>query len=591
MLLAAILALTVSLFSLSCGGPPETAPLEQGDWDGLVRVLTSRIEYEMDAAEVVGLSIAIVEPEGVRWSSGFGLADREAKRPATDRTIYRVGSMSKPFTAALVMTLVETGRLDLDAPLETYLASFSIRSRFENAGPVTLRSILTQRSGLPFVWRKIGPNGLPIRYDRLVHEMSDASLVHPPGLAYKYSNLGFNLAGHAAQSVAGRSFVELGDALLRTIGAETATFAPTEGTKRLLARPYQRGRLVEDFPELGGEIPSGGLHASVLDYARFTRLFLGDGQVDGARPLSEQSVAEMLAVEPPSPLDFGFLWGLGWNRTAPKGLDYAGEFASHGGQTFVYSSGAVLSLDHEVGVVVCANTEESIEAVDRILRVAMRLALEVKGIREPSGRETPAPFKPAASRNALEGRYQTRDGIFDVASGDHIEARGLGDRVRLVDEGGNWFSPRYLLLGSIPLDVGGMGDLRFAFADVARRTVVVYEENGLRMRVGDRIEPSSIHPAWRKRLGAYDLADEKLARILYGSSPNVVLAIDGEYLVLTYHRIGEPAGNWAVRTLSEDEAVFEGLIDYLGGETLRAIRVSGRERLLFSGYEFERVGD
>jgi hypothetical protein len=45
MLLAAILALTVSLFSLSCGGPPETAPLEQGDWDGLVRVLTSRIEY------------------------------------------------------------------------------------------------------------------------------------------------------------------------------------------------------------------------------------------------------------------------------------------------------------------------------------------------------------------------------------------------------------------------------------------------------------------------------------------------------------------------------------------------------------------
>lgn len=587
----AILALSASLFLLSCGGPPETDPLEQGDWDGLVRALTNRIEYEMDAAEVVGLSIAIVEPGGVRWSSGFGLADREAKRPATDRTIYRVGSMSKPFTAALVMTLVEKGKLDLDAPLGTYLPSFSIRSRFENAGPVTLRGILTQRSGLPFVWRKTGPDGLPIRYDRLVHEMPDASLVHPPGLAYKYSNLGFNLAGHVAQSVAGRSFVELADALLTTIGAETATFAPTEGTKRLLARPYQRGRLVVDFPELDGEIPSGGLHASVLDYARFTRLFLGDGKVDGARALSEQSVAEMLAVEPPSPLDFGLIWGLGWNRTTPRGLDYAGDFASHGGQTFVYISGAVLSLDHDVGVVVCANTQESIEAVDRILRVAMRLALEVKGIREPSGRETPTPFKPAASWKAFEGRYQTLNGIFDVAIGDHIEARGLGDRVRLVDEGGNWFSPRYLLLGSIPLDIGGMGDHRFAFADVAGRRVVIHEDHGLRIRVGDRIEPSSIHPAWRKRLGAYDLADKKLARILYGSSPNVELGIDGEYLVLTYHRNGQPDGNWAVRTLSEDEAVFEGLVDYLGGESLRVTRVDGRERFMFSGYEFERVGD
>ena len=588
---AAILALSASLFLLSCGGPPETDPLEQGDWDGLVRALTSRIEYEMDAAEVVGLSIAIVEPGGVRWSSGFGLADREAKRPATDRTIYRVGSMSKPFTAALVMTLVEKGRLNLDAPLETYLPSFSIRSRFEDAGPVTLRGILTQRSGLPFVWRKTGLDGEPVRYDRLVHEMSDASLTHPPGLVYKYSNLGFDLAGHAAQSVAGRPFVELADDLLTTIGAETATFAPTEGTKRLLARPYRRGRLVVDFPELDGEIPSGGLHASVLDYARFSRLFLGDGVVDGARALSEQSVAQMLAVESPSPLDFGMTWGLGWNRTAPMGLDYAGDFASHGGQPFVHVSGAVLSLDHDVGVVVCANTQESAEAVGSIATEAMRLALEVKGIREPSGREAPAPAKPVASWKAFEGRYQTSLGIHDVAVGDHLQASVLGHRFRLVAEGGNWFSARPLLLGSIPVGVGG--DSRFAFAEVTGRRVVVRDDRGRRMRFGDRIEPSPVHPAWRDRLGAYDLADEKLARILFRSSPNMELGLDGAYLVVTYHPNIQPAVElkWAVRTLSEDEAVFEGLVDYLGGEMLRVIRVDGRERLMFSGSEFERVGD
>ena len=587
----AILAFSLCLFLPSCSGPPETDPLQQGDWGGLVRALTRHIEYEMDAAEVVGLSIAIVEPGGVRWSSGFGLADREARRPATDRTIYRVGSMSKPFTAALVMTLVEKGRLDLDAPLETYLPSFSIRSRFEDAGPVTLRAILTQRSGLPNWWSKTGPDGRPVRFDQLVHEMPNASLAHPPGLVSKYSSLGFNLAGHAAQSVADRPFVELADALLTTIGAETATFAPTEGTKRLLARPYRRGRLVEDLPELDGEIPSGGLHTNVLDYARFTRLFLGDGEVDGARALSEQSVAQILAVEPPSPLDFGKTWGLGWNRTAPVGLDYAGDFASHGGQTVIYNSQAILSLDHDIGVVVCANTQESDKAVARIATEAMRLALEVKGIQEPGGREAPVPAKPVASLMAFEGRYQTISGIHDVAVGDHLEARVLGHRFRLVAEGGNWFSTRHLFLGSIPVDVGS--DFRFAFAEVAGRRVVILDDRGQRMRFGERIEPSPIHPAWRDRLGQYDLGNEKLARILFRSSPNVELGIDGEYLVLTFFLNVEPAVElrWAVRTLSEDEAVFEGLVDYLGGETLRAIQVDDRDRLMFSGYVFKRVGD
>ncbi len=590
---ATLLAFSAVLFLHSCCGPPEADPLAPGDWDGLARALTRRIEYEMDAADVVGLSIAIVESGGVRWSSGFGLADREAKRPATDRTIYRVGSMSKPFTAALVMTLVEKSGLDLDAPLETYLPAFSIRSRFEEAGPVTLRGILTHRSGLPNVWRKTGPDGRPVHYDRLVHEMPQASLAHPPGLVSKYSSLGFDLAGHAAESVAGRPFVELADDLLKTIGVETATFAPSEVTKRLLARPYRRGRLESDLPELDGEIPSGGLHSSVLDYARFCRLFLEGGEVDGARALSERSVGEMLTAETPSRLDFGAIWGLGWSRGTPEGLAYAGSFASHGGATFLYNSLAILSLDHDVGVVVCANTQEAAQAVARITREAMRLAFEVKGLRKPSAVEDPVPSKPVASWKKFEGRYQTIAGVLDVTVGDHVEACLLGRRVRLVDEGGNWSSLRYLLLGSLPLTVGGRGDVRFAFAEVAGRRVIVRDERGYRIRFGDRIEPSPIHSAWRDRLGEYDLTNERLARITFRCTPNVELGIDGEDLILTFYPNVQPTIelSWAVRTLSDDEAVCEGLVDYLGGETLRIVRVDGRERITMSGYEFERVED
>jgi hypothetical protein len=179
-----------------------------------------------------------------------------------------------------------------------------------------------------------------------------------------------------------------------------------------------------------------------------------------------------------------------------------------------------------------------------------------------------------------------------VAVGDHIEARLLGRRIRLVDEGGDWSSARYLLLGSIPVDVGGLGDLRFTFAEVAGRSVIILDERGQRRRYGVRIEPSPIHAAWRKRLGAYDLTNETLAKLSFRSSPNVELRIDGEYLVLTVYPNVQPAVelSWAVRTLSDDEAVFEGLVDYLGGETLRVLRVDGQERILLSGYEFEKVG-
>lgn len=590
---SAVLAFSsvLTIVLASCTHPPEPSLPPPGDWPALVHALTRSIEHEMDAADVVGLSIAIVEPEGVRWSRGFGFADRERQQPATDQTIYRVGSMSKPVTAAVLMTLVEQGRLDLDAPLETYLPDFAIRSRFEDAGPVTLRGILTHRSGLPNLWHKTAPDDRPVPYNQLVHEMARAALAYPPGLVSKYSSLGFDLAGHAAEVVAGRPFVELADDFLSTLGASTASFDPSESAMRLLALPYRKGRPVSELPELDGEIPSGGLHTSVLDYAQFSRLFLGTSDHDGAGALSPSSVREMLAVEPPSPLDFENLHGLGWSRWAPEGLGYAGSFASHGGATVLYRCLAVLSLDHDVGVVVCANTQESGQAVFRVATEAVRLALELKGIRAPSEDEEPAPLQPVAESEAFEGRYQSIVGVLDVTVGHRIEARLLGRRVRLIDEGGDWYSPRYLLLGSIPLKVGGMGDVRFGFADVAGRRVIVREQLGHRSRFADRIEPSPIHPAWRDRVGKYDLTNARLAEISFRSSPNVEVEIDDGTLVLRFYPNLQPAIEltWAMRTLSDDEAVCQGLVDFLGGETLRATEVGGRERITMWGYEFERI--
>ena len=103
----------------------------------------------MKANRIIGLSIALVDDQSVVWEQGFGFADKEKKLPATPETIYRLGSISKLFTATAAMQLADQGKLDIDKPVEVYLPEFSIKSRFTDAHAITPRNIMTHHSGLP----------------------------------------------------------------------------------------------------------------------------------------------------------------------------------------------------------------------------------------------------------------------------------------------------------------------------------------------------------------------------------------------------------------------------------------------------------
>ena len=104
------------------------------------------IHHEMADKALPGLSIALVDGQNVVWARGFGIANLRDSTPATARTVYRVGSVSKLFTDIGVMQLVERGTLDLDAPVSRYLPSF--RPTGTGAASITLREIISHRSGL-----------------------------------------------------------------------------------------------------------------------------------------------------------------------------------------------------------------------------------------------------------------------------------------------------------------------------------------------------------------------------------------------------------------------------------------------------------
>src|SRR6185369_15460109 len=110
---------------------------------GKLEKIETAISAQMSKLGIPGLSVAVVVDHKLRWSAGYGLADVENYVPAKAMTAYRLGSISKPITAAAVMELAEHGKLDLDAPIQKYCAAFPAKQ-----WPVTARLLLGHLSGV-----------------------------------------------------------------------------------------------------------------------------------------------------------------------------------------------------------------------------------------------------------------------------------------------------------------------------------------------------------------------------------------------------------------------------------------------------------
>jgi CubicO group peptidase (beta-lactamase class C family) len=123
--------------------------VRRGDYSIVESYASSLIEQEMKKNKITGLSIAVVDDQRIVWSEGFGYANKAGDLKASADTVYNVGSVSKLLTVTAVMQLAEQGKIDIDAPIQTYLPEFRIKTRFPDTDPVTIRGMLTHHSGMP----------------------------------------------------------------------------------------------------------------------------------------------------------------------------------------------------------------------------------------------------------------------------------------------------------------------------------------------------------------------------------------------------------------------------------------------------------
>jgi serine beta-lactamase-like protein LACTB len=217
-----------------------------------------------------GLSIGIVRDREVRWSAGYGVADLENDVPATPASVYRLASVAKPITATAVLQLAERGRLDLDAPIQRYVAAFP-----EKPWPITSRHLLAHQSGIRNWTAEEFHNTR--RFTSIAESLvpfKDDGLLFEPTTRTQYTSLGFTVLGAVLEGAGGAPFLEqLRTSVFQPAGMESARDDNVFAIVPHRARGYFRhgdGNLANaPLADTSNRIPGGGLVASAEDVARF----------------------------------------------------------------------------------------------------------------------------------------------------------------------------------------------------------------------------------------------------------------------------------------------------------------------------------
>jgi CubicO group peptidase (beta-lactamase class C family) len=229
------------------------------------------ISAQMSRLGIPGLSVAVVVDHKLRWSNGYGLADVENYVPAKATTAYRLGSISKPITAAAVMQLVERGKLDLDAPIQKYCPAFPAKQ-----WPVTARQLLGHLAGVRH-YKNDAEYGSTRHYKSVVEGLEvfkDDPLLFEPGTKYSYTTHGFAVLGCAVEGASGMSFEDyerenvFKPARMDRIRVDNVTdIIPNR------AQGYwktQSGELKNsNLADTSYKIPGGGFISTVEDLAKF----------------------------------------------------------------------------------------------------------------------------------------------------------------------------------------------------------------------------------------------------------------------------------------------------------------------------------
>lgn len=315
-----------------------------------------RLALLADKHGVPGASLGILSGDDV-MDAAAGVLNRRTGVEATTDSVFQIGSITKVWTATLVMQLVDEGRVDLDEPVVSYLPDF----RVADAGVtrrVTTRHLLAHTSGIDgdlFLDTGRGDDCI----EKYVAVCADLKQNHPLGATMSYCNSGYTVLGRLVEVLRDKPWdVVLRERLFAPLGLSSAGTLPEEALLHRAAVGHitPPGEEIQVAPVWGifrSAGPAGLIHATAREVLEFAKLHLDDGVApDGTRVLSTDTARAMREpqVEVPDPYTLGSHWGLGWILMTWSGRPVYGHDGSTIGQ------GAFLRILPDARLAVCLLT-------------------------------------------------------------------------------------------------------------------------------------------------------------------------------------------------------------------------------------------
>jgi CubicO group peptidase (beta-lactamase class C family) len=273
-----------------------------------------------EEAGIPGLSVAVGVEGRIVWEGALGYSDLEQRVSITPQTLFRIGSVSKPLTSALMARLHEQKRIDLDAPVREYLPSFP-----EKQFAITPRQLAGHLGGIRHYSENesINYKSYESVFQGLDRFQKDP-LLHQPGTEYHYSSYGYNLLGAVLESACGQSFVScMEQEVFRVLRLDSTVADLPRPIISNRTRFYERsnnGIVNAPYSDRSYKIPSGGFLSTAGDLVRF-----GLGLIEGGLLRSE--TVEMMFTPQKTTAGRETGYGMGWRART----DWEGRRVVHHG--------------------------------------------------------------------------------------------------------------------------------------------------------------------------------------------------------------------------------------------------------------------
>lgn len=420
--------------------------------------LDKLVAEELKEKNTPGAVITVVSGDQVVYQKAFGVANVETNAPMQADMLFRLGSTTKMFTAAALVTLAENNKIKMNEPIGQRIKG--LNPKVANATP---HYLLSNSAGVrDFAAPLISNDDASL--GNMVRSWKDDIFFADQGEIYSYSSAGFWLSGFVVEELQGKPYADaMNELLFKPLGMDRTTLRPLMA----ITYPFAHGHAIEAgkptiLRPLFNNVamwPAGSMWSNGKDLSRWVIAFMNDGRLEGKQPLSSSLINQMVQHHIPVPGETDAYYAYGLTTFKIQGH----EFVGHGGFSRGYGSMIQMVPSRKFAVIVLTN--KSGETMRKSLNRATEIGLGLKDSQPP----TPAPVAPVTSSemNEYVGTFSHAPQTWEVSVKDgKLYVKADDKEYPLIKSGERKFTYGAQNENEIVFVPGKSGEIEFLFFEL-----------------------------------------------------------------------------------------------------------------------------